>query len=342
MRFALPALAVILLWPLAALTAETPYRAGFMEMEVAGNPAFPVGIWYPTRADETTWTTGPYALDAARDAAPAPSRFPLIVLSHGSGADQFHHRDWTAYLARHGFVVAAIKHAGDSLNDVGGRGSDIQLTGRPWQVRETLDAVLSDPRLTNTIDPNRIGMIGYSAGGYTTLTTIGGRPKYALWGEHCKEHPEDDELCPKDGSWVPPRITRPGWELPPPDPRIKAAVVMAPAGILFDAEGLAGIDIPLRIYRASDDHFVRNVWNADHVASLLTNDPQVRTVPGDHFVFIAPCPAELAERFPESCTDAPGVDRAAIHAGIEAELVSFFDSALPPEAAGAAGVTPSP
>ena len=113
---------------------------------------------------------------------------------------------------------------------------------------------------------------------------------------------------------------------------------MAPAGILFDAEGLAGITIPLRIYRAGDDHFVRNVWNADHLASLLTNGPQVSTVPGDHFVFIAPCPAELAERFPDSCSDAPGVDRAAIHAQIGAELVSFFANALPP----AAPASPSP
>ncbi|MGI8726037.1 MAG: alpha/beta hydrolase family protein [Methyloceanibacter sp.] len=149
-------------------------------------------------------------MSAARDAAPAPGRFPLIVLSHGSGADQFHHRDRSTYLSPHGFIVAAIKHAGDSLDDVGGRGSDVQLTGRPWQVKQTLDAVLADPRLKTSIDANRIGMIGYSAGGYTTLTTIGGRPDYALWGVHCKEHPEDYELCPADGSWVPPRITRPG------------------------------------------------------------------------------------------------------------------------------------
>ncbi|MGO8841189.1 MAG: alpha/beta hydrolase family protein [Methyloceanibacter sp.] len=176
-------------------------------------------------------------MTAARNAAIAQGPFPLIVLSHGSGADEFHHRDWAEYLARHGFIVAAIRHAGDSLNDVGGRGSDIQLTGRPWQVEGTLDAVLADPRLKPVIDGSRIGMIGYSAGGYTTMTMIGGRPDYALWGVHCKAHPEDEEMCPVDGSWVPPRITKPGWELTPPDPRIRAAVVMAPAGILFDAKG---------------------------------------------------------------------------------------------------------
>src|SRR5262249_36781361 len=159
------------------------------------------------------------------------------------------------------------------------------------------------------IDAERIGMIGYSAGGYTTLTTIGGRPDYSLWGVHCQAHPEDDELCPPAGSWVPPRITRPGWVLPPPETRIKAAVVMAPAGILFDAKGLSGVTVPVRLYRAEHDRLVRNVWNADHVAALLPRQPEVVTVPGDHFVFLAPCPAELAARFPASCQDAAGIDR---------------------------------
>jgi len=116
--------------------------------------------------------------------------------------------------------------------------------------------VLSEPRLREAIEADRIGMVGYSSGGYTTLTTIGGRPDYGLWGVHCQAHPEDDELCPPDGSWVPPRITRPDWPLPPPETRIKAAVVMAPAGILFDAQGLSGVTVPVRIYRAENDRLV--------------------------------------------------------------------------------------
>ena len=44
MRFARLALAAVLLWPVAALATETKYRAGFMAMEVAGDPAFPVGV----------------------------------------------------------------------------------------------------------------------------------------------------------------------------------------------------------------------------------------------------------------------------------------------------------
>jgi predicted dienelactone hydrolase len=328
MRILLLGLVGLLASATVSLAEDAPYHAGFLALEVEAEAPFAVGVWYPARADETTWRTGFYAITAARDAQPAPGRFPLILLSHGSGADEFHHRDWARTLARHGFIVAAIRHAGDSLNDVGGRGSDIQLTGRPWQVEEALNTVLADPRLKPSIDAERIGMIGYSAGGYTTMTMIGGRPNYALWGEHCKAHPEDDELCPTDASWVPPRITRPGWALPPPDPRIKAAVVMAPAGILFDAQGLSGVSVPVRLYRAADDSHVRNQWNADNIAALLPAKPEIVTVPGDHFIFIAPCPNELAQKFPESCNDAEGIDRTAIHDQIGADLVAFFTRTL--------------
>ena len=164
-------LLALLICPVAGSAEEAPYHAGFLALTVTGDQPFPVGVWYPTHADESTWRSGFYEITAARDAALAPGRFRLILLSHGSGADEFHHRDWTAYLARHGFIVAALRHAGDSFDDVSGRGSDVQLTGRPWQVTQTLDAVLAEPRLREAIDAERLGMVGYSAGGYTTLTT---------------------------------------------------------------------------------------------------------------------------------------------------------------------------
>ena len=75
-----------------------------------------------------------------------------------------------------------------------------------------------------------------------------------------------------------------------PDPRIKAAVVMAPAGILFDAKGLSGVRVPLKIYRAADDSHVRNEWNADHVAALLPEKPEIVTVPGRPFRLHRPLP----------------------------------------------------
>jgi len=313
----------------AVSSDEASYRAGYMELVVPDDPPFPVAVWYPTEAEETTWQSGLRDIVAARDASPADGLFPLVLLSHGSGGNEYGHVDWARHLALHGFVVAAIRHVGDSFDHPDGRGSDIQLTGRPWQVRLALDAVLAEPRLAPAIDAGRIGMIGFSAGGYTTLVSIGGRPDYSFWGMHCEAHPEDHEFCSTDGT-VLPRITRPGWALPPPITEIGAAVVMAPAGILFDADGLSGVTAPVRLYRAADDSHARNVWNADHVAALLPNPHDVVTVPGDHFVFLAPCPPALAAEIPIACDDAPGVDRTAIHGKVAAELVDFFSRTLGP------------
>ena len=260
------------------------------------DPAFPVAIWYPTEAPETTWQTMLRDVSAARDAPVAPGRFPLILLSHGSGGNEFGHLDWARHLAGADSSSPAIRHIGNSSDAPQGQGSDVQLVRRPWQVRQALDAVLAEPRLAPVIDANRIGMVGFSAGGYTTLVSIGGRPRFGLWMEHCAAHPEDAEFCPGEGI-VLPRITRPGWEVPPPLTEVRAAVVMAPAGILFDEAALSGISVPLRIYRADGDRLVQNQWNADSVAGFLPTAPEVETVPGDHYVFIAP----VTPRWPPRC-----------------------------------------
>jgi predicted dienelactone hydrolase len=314
----------------AAQAREATFNAGFTGRDVPGDPPFPVAVWYPTEAEESTWLAGPYSITAARDAAPAPGPFPLVVISHGGMGSELGHRDWADYLARRGFVVVAVRHVGDSFDDFSGRGTDVQLNRRPTQVREALDAVLADPVLAPAVDPDRIGIVGFSAGGYTALKTVGAEPKFALCGAHCRAHSDDLELCPSDGHEMP-RITRPGWQSPPPDPRVKAAVAMAPLAVVFDKEALSGVNVPVRLYRAADDRHVQNRWNADIVAANLPAAPEVVTVPGDHYVFLPPCPPAMAAEVPEEvCTDAPGVGRAAIHARIGEELVEFFDRTLGP------------
>lgn len=174
-------------------------------------------------------------------------------------------------------------------------------------------------------------MIGFSAGGYTTLTSVGAKPNFDLWQTHCDVHPEDRVLCPSVlfAFFISlPRITRPGWTMPE-ETRIKAAVVMAPLGILFDKAGLSGVTAPLRVYRAADDRVARNVWHADVVITGLPTPPEQMTVPGGHYVFLAP-PFDVSSAVTrELFKDASGVDRVAIHENIGNELVEFFLRTLP-------------
>jgi predicted dienelactone hydrolase len=288
----------------------------------------PVAVWYPSPAATTDWDAGPYRLHATRDAPVAAGRHALILLSHGSGGSELGHADLAEALARAGHVVAAPRHLGDSHDQPQGRGSDVQLTGRPWQAVATLDAVLTDARFAPVVDAQRIGMAGFSAGGYTTLVMAGARPDLSLHAAHCQAHPDDAELC-----FAGPRttlaVTRPGWALPR-DTRVRAAVAMAPLSVMFDAKGLAEVSIPLRIYKASDDQLLQNRFNTDPLLRAFTRPVEQAEVPGNHFVFLAPCSAVLTAAAVPICTDPKGVDRVAVHARLNAEIVAFFDRTLPP------------
>ena len=310
--------------PLAALAQGV----GIARLTTAGETKVPVAVWYPSPAPTTDWDAGPYRLHATRDAAVAAGRHALIVLSHGSGGGELGHADLAEALAQAGYIVAAPRHLGDSYDEPQGRGTDVQTTGRPWQAVATLDSVLADPRFAPAIDARRIGMAGFSAGGYTTLVMAGARPDLSLHLAHCKANPDDAELC--SGSMdVARRVTRPGWTLPT-DTRVRAAVAMAPLSVMFDAKGLAGVTIPLRIYKAANDQLLQNRFNTDPLLRALPRPPEQAEVPGNHFVFLAPCTAQLKAVAAPICTDPPGVDRAAVHAQLNAEIVAFFNRTLPP------------
>lgn len=320
---------LILLAALLTLSAcASAQGVGIARLTTAGEYKVPVAVWYPSPTPTTDWDAGPYRLHATRDAPLAAGRHGLIVLSHGSGGGELGHADLAEALARAGYIVAAPRHLGDSADQPQGRGSDVQLTGRPWQAVATLDAVLADPRLAPGIDAKRIGMAGFSAGGYTTLVMAGARPDLSLHAAHCKAHPEDAELC-SDGAQTTLSVTRPGWELPQ-DTRVRAAVAMAPLSVMFDAKGLAGVTIPLRIYKAANDQLLQNRFNTDPLLRAFQRPVEHAEVPGDHFVFLAPCSAALKAVAALICSDPAGVDRAAVHGRLNTEIVAFFDRALSP------------
>lgn len=170
-------------------------------------------------------------------------------------------------------------------------------------------------------------MAGFSAGGYTTLVMAGARPDLSLHAAHCKAHPDDAERC-FGGLQTTLGVTRPGWTLPR-DTRVRAAVAMAPLSVMFDAKGLAGVTIPLRIYKAANDQLLQNRFNTDPLLRSFARPVESAEVPGNHFVFLAPCSEGLKAAAAIICTDPPGVDRAAVHAMLDAEIVAFFDRALP-------------
>ncbi|MGH3634887.1 MAG: alpha/beta hydrolase family protein [Mycobacterium sp.] len=301
-------------------------------------------VFYPSAPSAAVTWIGPYELHAKRGAPPAPGTKPLVVISHGHGGSDLGHHDLAVYLASHGFVVAALQHPKDNYEDVSGTGTPVVMVGRPIQVKATIDMLLQDPHWKALIDPAKIGVAGFSIGGYTALMLVGAVPDFTRLIAFCKAHPDNQNVCTpfrelkaqleKLGRTsarqyltnVQSQLHRWGDT---DDPRVKAAFAMAPWSLVFDEAGLASINRPVYLYDGADDRLQPVLYNTLHIAPLIATLVGIKLIPGaGHFVFSAPCSAELAKAAPTICTDPPGVDRVAAHRQINADALAFFRGTL--------------
>ncbi len=181
-----------------------------------------------------------------------------------------------------------------------------------------------------TIDPARIGMFGFSAGGFTTLVSIGGLPDFSKVGPECRQYPEDFacQLIAKSGSNLAVPLTSATARAA--DPRIKAAVMAAPAlGFTFSPDGLKNVKVPVQLWRADNDAMLPHPRYAEAVQLALPEAPDYHVVPdAGHYDFLVPCSTALASIAPAICTSAVAFDRAAFHASFNAAVVSFLNKTL--------------
>jgi len=319
---------VLLMLATATLTlAISPALAvGFDRVMVPDTtgPALEAGIWYPSNAPASPQPLGLFRQTVAPVGAIAGRRLPLIVMSHGTGGSFEGHYDTALALAEAGFVVAAVTHTGDNYRD---QSQFAQLDNRPRHIKALIDyAVASWPRHA-AIDRGRIGMFGFSAGGFTTLVVIGGTPDMTRVGPFCAEHP-DDWACIKlrERGTAPPAAPA-KWVH---DPRVVAAVIAAPAvGYAFPAEGLAAIKAPIQLWRGDSDEILPHPNYAQTVYDRLAVKPEYHVVPkAGHFAFLAPCSQSMATLVPDICKDPPDFDRAAFHREFNATVVAFFKQKL--------------
>lgn len=142
----------------------------------------------------------PVTQDAVRDATPLPGSYPFIAFSHGFGGHRRQSTFLCTHLASHGYIVAAVDHAGNTITDMIQMIMQVQLGGalpdpvqllvefvglRPADVRFMIDSILdgrAGEDVASFADPERIGMTGHSFGGWTTLavTALDGRIRAAL------------------------------------------------------------------------------------------------------------------------------------------------------------------
>jgi predicted dienelactone hydrolase len=310
---------------LAAVIMSAPAAAAGLKFLTvpadASGPAITVAIWYPSADKLSPVTFGPFTVLAAQEGNVDGHGLPLVVLSHGRGGSFVVHHDTAEHLADAGFVVAALDHPGDTALDKS-RFYDLSIyMQRPLDVKRVIDHLTGASPLATTIDPNRIGIYGFSRGGYTALVVIGANPDFALGLPLCEGR--TDKVCDQIRAQEYPKepLTH--------DRRIKAAVVADPLSVFFTAEGLAGVTIPVQLWGSEKggDGVKPETVEAVNTA-LKAPHTFTRVEHAQHFSFLTVCPPQIAEQQRVICEDPPGLNRAQFHEQFNNALTKFFRTHL--------------
>src|SRR5580658_4604087 len=185
------------------ITATNPTAA---LRDAAHSDTVRVTVWYPAAADatEVSLDLGPPGKplflvgSAAPDAAFADARpRPVILFSHGFGGSARMMAWFTLPLVRAGYVVIAVDHPGNNGADKMTVGGAIMFWDRPGDLAAALAAVREDPAIGPHLDLGRLGVAGFSAGGFTSLVASGARVDVARLRAFCDAHPADGVCAPQ-------------------------------------------------------------------------------------------------------------------------------------------------
>lgn len=357
MRPALLAAALCAALAFANAVVAAPFTAGERHLTTAtasaaarnhGDATIRITVWYPTTAAEQPLDTGPPGhsvftdLSAAADAPFADDRpRPLVLVSHGFGGTARSMAWFGTALARAGYVVVAVDHPGTNAVDHVTPEGVYAPWERPRDLQAALDKALADPTLARHIDPRRVGVAGFSLGGFTSLVEIGARPDMDQFIAFC-ESPKRDAICdpqieyPDDFRQMPKVLAEPGMAAIAADqtadladPRVQAAFVIAPAVIQgIDFASLRRIRKPLAIALGSADAVAPPNTNGELAAKLVPGATIV-VLPGvRHYDFLPDCGPGASALPAAYCAESPGVDRQATHERVSREAVAFFDRVL--------------
>jgi predicted dienelactone hydrolase len=309
-------------------------------------------VWYPAMSSavekpiEIPGMSGLFVIgSAAQDAtvASAPAKFPMIVLSHGTGGSAMQMAWLGTALAAKGYIAVAVNHPGNNGTEAYTAQGFSTWWERARDLSVVIDSMLADPTFGAHIDAKRIGAAGFSLGGYTMIEIAGGITNPQAFLDFCAS-PRADLICKSPPEF--PTLVEDFKKLSATDAefqaalrhagdsyrdsRVRAVFAIAPAlGPAFSAASLPKIDIPVDIVAGQADANVPIESGAKYFASNIPG-ADLTIFPGNvaHYTLLDSCTEAGRKTLPNLCTDGEGVDRDAIHAKTAALAAEFFNTTL--------------
>ncbi|MBS0331895.1 MAG: alpha/beta hydrolase, partial [Proteobacteria bacterium] len=284
-----------------------------------------VTVWYPAAegVEEKSLDLGPpgqpmfYVGSAAPDAPFADTRRrPVILFSHGYGGTARMMGWFTTVMAQQGYVVIAVDHPGNNGIDKMTVPGAVMFWDRPGDLQAALDKAAADPVISPHMDMRRIGVAGFSAGGFTALAAGGARVDLKHFQDFCKARPDDGVCKPQKELAVTPDEAAAALAAPDLAAEVaradgdhsirgvRAVFAMAPALVqAFDPASLQAMNVPVSIVLGEADPVAPPHTNGG-VAARLIPQAQLKALPRvGHYDFLSACTPAAMQRQVPLCAD---------------------------------------
>jgi predicted dienelactone hydrolase len=312
-------------------------HAGYRTLTIAGDTPATVALFYPTAVPDRIVPMGPWLPVVAPGAPASDARLKgLILISHGTGGTELNHHNLGTRLARDGYLVAAVRHAGDNWQDRSLITSGRYFSERTLQLSRVLDALLASPEWAARIPTERIGAVGHSAGGYSALALAGAQAVPQRSAQHCRTAQDDPGYCSlakgESGSGAAAQAATgaasnaalDAQQASVADRRIRAVVALAPMAVVLTPESLAAITVPVRVIMAERDAVLTGKYHGGHVVASLPSAQSSTVAGAGHFAFMAQPTFPLPSAAGDAAANPPGFDRVAFLPTLENQVAEFF------------------
>jgi predicted dienelactone hydrolase len=241
-----------------AVNNNIPFRAAFNPAAIGKETVQQQTLTFPDRQRNRII---PVDIYSSRGEAQAP----LVVISHGFGANRKFSEYLARHLASHGITVAAIEHPGSNLTSVSNASAASNLIDlmpasefldRPKDVTFLLNELAklnSQPgQLQGKLNTEKVTVMGHSLGGYTALALVGGELDLKDLRQYCKD---SLSFVESPGDWLQCTAAPLGdKKIQLKDERVKSAIALNPlVGKLFGKKGLNKITNPVLILSGTED-----------------------------------------------------------------------------------------